>query len=315
MFLGAGSLAYTTGYWSLWFAAGDIGGGVLNLSVIGRRMRKLSQITGSLTAIEYLEHRYPSPATRFIAASLSIFLLAFYVLAQFYTSDGEGRIPMILFIPKGVEPPYQVAVFFPGLGSFSNRRSQDDLGPALDFVIRSGRAFVRPIFQGSYGCWDGFLGLSDEEYLRAFREHMVQWREDLGRTLDYLETREDMDTDRVAYFGTSFGASTAIPLLVMEERLKAAVLYSGGLPYRALPIEGDAIDYVPRVTLPVLMLNGAYDYIFPLESKQNPMFELLGTPAEHKRHVVFEAGHTPLPRSQVIQESLAWLDRYLGPIE
>ena len=89
MFLGAGSLAYTTGYWSLWFAAGDIGGGVLNLSVIGRRMRKLSQITGSLTSIEYLEHRYPSPATRLIAASLSVFLLAFYVLAQFI-AGGKG---------------------------------------------------------------------------------------------------------------------------------------------------------------------------------------------------------------------------------
>ncbi|HSC26413.1 MAG TPA: sodium/proline symporter [Vicinamibacterales bacterium] len=89
MFLGAGSLAYTTGYWSLWFAAGDIGGGVLNLSVIGRRMRKLSQVMGSLTAIEYLEGRYPSSATRLIAASLSVFLLAFYVLAQFI-AGGKG---------------------------------------------------------------------------------------------------------------------------------------------------------------------------------------------------------------------------------
>ena len=89
MFLGAGSLAYTTGYWSLWFAAGDIGGGVLNLSIIGRRMRKLSQIMGSLTSIEYLEARYPSPVTRLIAASLTVFLLAFYVLAQFI-AGGKG---------------------------------------------------------------------------------------------------------------------------------------------------------------------------------------------------------------------------------
>jgi sodium/proline symporter len=89
MFLGAGSLAYTQGYWSFWYAAGDIGGGVLNLSVIGRRMRKLSQMMGSLTAIEYLEHRYPSPATRLIAASLSVFLLSSYVLAQFI-AGGKG---------------------------------------------------------------------------------------------------------------------------------------------------------------------------------------------------------------------------------
>jgi dienelactone hydrolase len=119
----------------------------------------------------------------------------------------------------------------------------------------------------------------------------------------------------VAYFGTSFGASTAVPLLALEDRLKAALLYSGGLSYRALPVDGDTINYVPRVTLAVLVLNGAYDYIFPLETKQLPMFERLGTPAEHKRHVIYEAGQFPLPRSQVIQEALCWLDRYLGPVE
>jgi len=89
MFLGAGGLGFVQGYWALWFAAGDIGGGVLVLSMIGRRMRKLSQMLGSLTSIEYLEHRYPSPATRLIAGSLSIFLLAFYVVAQFI-AGGKG---------------------------------------------------------------------------------------------------------------------------------------------------------------------------------------------------------------------------------
>jgi sodium/proline symporter len=52
-------------------------------------MRKLSRMMGSLTAIEYLENRYPSPATRLIAASLSIFLLSAYVLAQFI-AGGKG---------------------------------------------------------------------------------------------------------------------------------------------------------------------------------------------------------------------------------
>ena len=89
MFLGAGALTYAEGYWGLWYAAGDIGGGVLNLSVIGRRMRKLSQMMGSLSPIEYLEGRYPSAATRAIGAGLSVFLLAFYVLAQFI-AGGKG---------------------------------------------------------------------------------------------------------------------------------------------------------------------------------------------------------------------------------
>jgi len=89
MFLGAGGLGFTQGYWAMWFAAGDIGGGVLNLSIIGRRMRKLSQMMGALTSIEYLEKRYPSAAVRLIAGVLTVFLLGFYVLAQFI-AGGKG---------------------------------------------------------------------------------------------------------------------------------------------------------------------------------------------------------------------------------
>lgn len=102
MFFGAGALGFTEGYWALWYAAGDIGGGVLNLSVIGRRMRKFSQIIGALTSIEYLERRYPSPAVRLIAGVLTIFLLGCYVLAQFI-AGGKG-----LTLVTGV--PYSLAL-------------------------------------------------------------------------------------------------------------------------------------------------------------------------------------------------------------
>src|SRR5699024_12319200 len=83
MFLGAGSLAYTKGYFSLWHAMGDIGGGVLNLSILGRRMRKLSQILGSLTSIEYLDHRYPSRWLRGLAAPIPLACLLFHLMHQF----------------------------------------------------------------------------------------------------------------------------------------------------------------------------------------------------------------------------------------
>ena len=100
MFLGAGSEGYTMGYWAMWYAAGDIGGGVVNLSVIGRRMRKLSKRLGSLTSIEYLEHRYPGAATRLIAGVLTIFFLFFYVLAQFI-AGGKG-MALVTGLPYGV---------------------------------------------------------------------------------------------------------------------------------------------------------------------------------------------------------------------
>lgn len=89
MFLGAGSLGYTQGYFGMWYALGDLGGGVLNLSILGRRMRALSKKLGSLTSIEYLEHRFPSRWTRLIAAPIALFCIFFYVLAQFI-AGGRG---------------------------------------------------------------------------------------------------------------------------------------------------------------------------------------------------------------------------------
>ena len=89
MFLGAGSLGYTQGYFGMWYALGDLGGGILNLSVLGRRMRALSKRLGSLTSIEYLEHRYPSRWVRLIAAPIALGSIFFYVLAQFI-AGGRG---------------------------------------------------------------------------------------------------------------------------------------------------------------------------------------------------------------------------------
>ncbi|MFL2546867.1 MAG: sodium/proline symporter [Candidatus Rariloculaceae bacterium] len=104
MFLGAGALGFAEGYWALWYAAGDIGGGVLNLSVIGRRMRKFSQILGALTSIEYLELRYPSPLIRSVGGALTVFLLGCYVLAQFI-AGGKG-----MELVTGISYPFALAV-------------------------------------------------------------------------------------------------------------------------------------------------------------------------------------------------------------
>ena len=104
MFLGAGGLGFAQGYWAFWYAAGDIGSGLLNLSVIGRRMRKMSQMMGALTSIEYLEKRYPSPAIRLVAGTLTVFLLGFYVLAQLI-AGGKG-----MALVTGISYPLALAI-------------------------------------------------------------------------------------------------------------------------------------------------------------------------------------------------------------
>ncbi|MQA31515.1 MAG: protein kinase [Luteitalea sp.] len=225
----------------------------------------------------------------------------------------DERMTVYVFLPSEGKPPYQALIYFPALNAFQNRASSAAFYPA-DYVARSGRALVLPVFKGSFERWDPALNLTGEEYLRAARLRLVQWRQDLGRTIDYLEVRGDIDADRIGYYGRSFGASMPLPLLSLEPRLKLAVFYSGGFTYRALPAETNAVNYVSRVKIPVLMLNGRHDYVLPYETSQRPLFELFGTPAADKRHVIFEAGHDPLPRSQVVREILTWLDRYFGAV-
>jgi dienelactone hydrolase len=135
--------------------------------------------------------------------------------------------------------------------------------------------------------------------------------------VDYLETRDDIDITRLAYFGVSLGAHTGVKHLALEPRFKAGVLASGGLllaPEFKLAPEADHINFAPRVQVPTLMMNGRYDQWFPLQTSQVPLFKLLGTPLEHKRHAVFNVAHY-IPQKERIKETLDWLDRHLGRVE
>jgi len=88
-----------------------------------------------------------------------------------------------------------------------------------------------------------------------------------------------------------------------------------GFPQAEYPPETWAVNHVSRITLPVLMIGGEYDYVFPRETAQEPLFERLGTPPANKRHVVYEMGHGPLPLGQTMRDVLPWLDQVLAPVE
>ncbi len=103
-------------------------------------------------------------------------------------------------------------------------------------------------------------------------------------------------------------------MLALEDRFKAAVVTVAGLRHQTAQPEADPFNYLPRVTLPVLMLNGRYDFYFPVETSQRSYFERLGTPPADKMWKIYDGGHS-VPTTQLIKESLAWLDRYLGPVQ
>jgi eukaryotic-like serine/threonine-protein kinase len=229
---------------------------------------------------------------------------------SFDAAYGRERVPAHLFLPKNASPPYQTVLYWP-TGEALRLRSSDDLRMNnTEFLLRSGRAVLYPIYKGTYErhVTDREEGPSQERDVR------IQIAKDLGRSIDYLETRADIDHERLAYYGVSAGAFLAPPLLAIERRFKAAVLQSGGLDFSKPLPEVDPFNFAPRVTLPVLMLNGRYDFVGPLETAQRPLFRLLATPPANKRHVLFESGHAGYPIRDLMKEILDWLDRYLGPV-
>jgi dienelactone hydrolase len=229
-----------------------------------------------------------------------------------FKSAYGDRMMAYLFLPKNSKPPYPLVVVFPGSGSISTRSSATlELG-RFDFLQRSGRAVLWPIYKGTYE--RGGELLSDYPTPTTFyRDYVIMWGKDLARSIDYAETRTDLDAGRLAYYGLSWGGAQGAIMPAIEPRIDVNVLYVAGLNFqKALP-EADQINYVTRVKQPTLILNGELDFFFPTETSQKPMFQLLGTPAADKKRLVFPGGHS-VPRTELIRESLLWLDHYLGEV-
>jgi cephalosporin-C deacetylase-like acetyl esterase len=168
------------------------------------------------------------------------------------------------------------------------------------------------VYKGAFERWDNVLDWPRNSSF--FRDHVIAWSKDLSRSIDYLESRSDIDHGRLAYEGYSMGAGMGALFPAVEDRFQVLVLISAGFYLNKRLPEADAINFAPRVKVPVLMLDGRFDFLCPTGSSQEPMFHFLGTPKEHKRRVVYDSGHD-LPRTEIIKETLNWLDQYLGPVQ
>jgi dienelactone hydrolase len=229
---------------------------------------------------------------------------------SFAAAYGKERVPVYLFLPKTASPPYQAVIFFPGADAVEIGSSSSLWLQWADFWVRSGRVLVYPVYQGTYE-----RRITGPKGPNVLRDVMVQRGKDLRRTIDYLETRSDIDASRIAFYGLSLGAQLGPLFLAIEPRLRTGVLMSGGFETWDIPSEVDPVNYAPRVAVPVLMVNGRDDFDLEYATKQVPMFRMLGTPPANKKHAVFEGGHIPTRRQEPIKEMLDWLDHYLGPVK
>ena len=216
---------------------------------------------------------------------------------------------VLIFRPKnsfGLSAPI---IVHPGANYYTTPPEIDDINPgefSLDFLIKSGKTLIWPAWKGSLNRMPENVA-SNEDTLRRFRNQFVAWVNDTDKTLDYLETRNDIDTDNIFYLGMSYGALFNTHTLLFENRYKGAILYVGG-SFPTYPPLADGINHLPRIKTPFLMLNGEQDYLVP-KSAANFFYQFTGTPTEDKKIIFYDSGHWPLPRNQMIKETLSFIDK------
>jgi dienelactone hydrolase len=215
-----------------------------------------------------------------------------------------------VFIPKNSHPPYQTVIYFPHDGPRYSQSIEDltHYAEELSFLVKSGRVVVFPVYYNTFG--RGEIEIKD---LYTWRQTHIFRVIDFQIACDYLESRTDIEMDKLAYAGVSWGGWYAPYFLAVEDRIKLGILVLFGASLNESPKDIDQLNYIPRVKVPMLLLDGRYDFAFSMESQQ-AFYDLLGTPLQDKEWKLYETTHVvPLP--DLVNESLKWLDKYFGPVE
>jgi serine/threonine protein kinase len=234
----------------------------------------------------------------------------------FNAAYGNERVIAYLYLPKNANPPFQTLIFYPGIYALDN---EGDLLNAsstewvmrmlLDYILKNGRSVLYPVYKGTFERKDSQEVTWGQTH--QYTEWLINWTKDFSRSIDYLETRSDIDTSKIGFYGHSWGGDLGGIIPAVEDRLKVNLLIVGCFGLRHYP-EAEQINYVPWIKIPTLMLNGIYDAGCPLETSVKPFFDLLGTPEADKHLRLYETAHF-VPKSELIKETLNFLDKYFGP--
>ena len=226
------------------------------------------------------------------------------------TASGSDDMRVFLFLPKRAAAPYETVVFIPGSNALRTRSIDQFPLTQFDYLVKSGRAVAFPELLGTFAR-ETRLQDSTANDSATYREHVIAWVRDFSRTIDYLETRQDLSLERLAFVGLSWGGRLGAIIPAIDRRVRVQVLQNGGFSLQAAQPDVDQVNFASRVTIPTLMLSGTHDFYFPTESSQRPMFQAFRTPDALKQLKHFEGGHN-IPRAELIKETLAWLDRFQG---
>jgi uncharacterized protein len=136
-----------------------------------------------------------------------------------YASPKGGEVPALLVVPKG-KGPFPGVIVQHGLPS----TKEDFLPIGIDLARTGAMAILidAPFNRPHQGTIRRDISGTPKD-----RDEQIQLIIDLRRAVDLLIARPDVDADRLAYVGISYGAAMGGLLAGVEDRIKAYVLAVG----------------------------------------------------------------------------------------
>jgi dienelactone hydrolase len=172
----------------------------------------------------------------------------------------------------------------------------------------------------------GQLGTDRADLMFRTRDARIQAVQDLIRTVDYLQTREDVQSGAIGFAGVSMGCRVGVPFFGLDERVRAAAFFVGGSgPYASWAVEGteytalsedrelvleltDPIAFASMTAgRPLFAANGTADVLVGREAGERLQMAL----GEPKTLRWFDGGHGDTPL-ECFEEAREFLSVNLG---
>lgn len=252
----------------------------------------------------------------------------------FYASPYGGNVPAYVVVPHTEGPCPAVIFMHPGQGNRTTFLPEAETLAA--------RGVVSLLLDAPFLRREAPKDMSDEQKLAYTVEtvidtqQLVQTIVDIRRGIDLLSSLENVDSNRIAYIGHSFGATWGGVLAGIEKRVKAYVLMAGfssvsewhrtsqhplaALIRHYLPQETcnqfisaleplDAVHYIKDASPAALFFQFVYDDEYVSKSQADTFYDAASLP---KEIVWYETDHLFTGCDAAYQDRTEWLIKHLS---
>jgi dienelactone hydrolase len=240
----------------------------------------------------------------------------FYVT---FRSVHNQKVTALLTIPKEGTAPHPVIILMHGAG---DRKTVDYVEAGNDYMLKSGYAILRlDIANHGDRLVDDYDFSFTDGYRYWTRDIITQTVFDLRRAVDFIQTRKELDSNRIGYYGISLGGIIGTIFSSVEPRIKVPVIALAGgginLMFGMEALSDDVKDYLSIIEplnfvdkiapRPLLMINAENDDIVP------PMMSKLMFKAakEPKEILWYPSKHHDIPIEKVYPDGIRWFQEYL----